>query len=357
MDLRELRQKEAKQAYLESHRKCILNCAPRFGKIKTSIDIMRELNPKRVLISFPRNDIMEGWKSDFKKFRFEGDVDFVTFTSVKKKVDEDYDFFIIDEIQEASRNQRLMMYKLVEKEGVNSLGLSGTITGTTEREIMRDMGMTICFKYEIEKAVAEGVLSDYHIYVHKVDLDDSLKIHGTKKNKTEKGLFQAISIVKDKMKGQQKWFMEMKQIKILQNSLSKLNKTKELIEKYKDSRLLIFTGLTEIANNLGVPVYHSKSKDRQIFLDFCRGVNYNHLATVNMLQAGITILPIDRGIVNYFSGAPEQSTQKICRFLGTEINHPHKKAEIHIVTSTEKFELFRLSTALSFLESSKITYL
>lgn len=355
MGIREVRQGEAKEAYLASNRKSILNCAPRFGKIKTTIEIMKELGVERPLISFPRNDIAEGWKSDFKKFGFDVEVDYVTFTSMKKKIEGDYDFFVIDEIQEASSNQMKVMDYLVSIDTLPCVGLSGTITATTEKDIIRGLGLTICYKYEIDKAVAEGILSDYHIYVHQVDLDNKIGYCGAKK-KTEKEYFKALVAVKDKMKGQQKWFMEMKQINVLQNSISKLEKTKELIDKYRSERLLIFTGLTEIADKLGVPVYHSKSKDRKLFLDFCAGIG-DHCATVNMLQAGITVLPIDKGIVNYFSGAPEATTQKICRFLGTEMQRPNKKAEIHLVSSKEKFELFRLQTALSFFESSKITYL
>lgn len=333
-----------------------MNCAPRFGKIKTTIEILKEIDVDKILIAFPRNDIAEGWRSDFKKWGYKNaNITFTTFRSLKNHVKEHWDFFIIDEIQEASAKQLEMMYSIV----LNSptIALSGTITGKTEKQIMKHTGMEICYKYTIDQAVEEGILTDYDIYIHLVDLDNKTKIY-SKNTKTEKRYFDAISFTKEKMdSASQKWFMELKQIKILQNSLAKVNKTKELINKYEDQRLLIFTGLTEIANQLEVPVYHSKSRDRQVFLDFCNGINYKHLATVNMMQAGITILPINKGLVNYISGAPENTAQKICRFLGFEYATPDKKASIHIISSREKFELNRIKTALSFFNGDKIHYI
>lgn len=356
MEIRELRQSQAVDAFLNSNKKSILGCCPRFGKIRCSIKILEELKPEKILIAFPRHDIAEGWRSDFKKWKYKNDnITFTTFRSLKNHVKESWDFLIIDEIQEASSKQLEMLWSLVQK--TPSLGLSGTITGKTEKQIQKHTGMEICYKYSIEQAVQEGILTDYDIYIHLVDLDTGTKIY-SKNTKTEKRYFDAISYRKEQMDSpSQKWFMELKQIKILQNSLAKLNKTKKLINEYEDQRLLIFTGLIEIANQLEVPTYHSKSRDRQVFIDFCNGVNYKHLATVNMMQAGITILPIDKGLVNYISGAPENTAQKICRFLGFEYATPNKKASIHLVSSREKFELNRIKTALSFFEDSKIHYI
>lgn len=138
-----------------------------------------------------------------------------------------------------------------------------------------------------------------------------------------------------------------------------MNKTRQLIQKYPDDRLLVFCGVTEIADKLGIPAYHSKAKEKELFLDFCVGGagGTNQLATIKMMQAGVTINPINKGIVNYMSGNPEDSAQKICRFLGFEYNNPSKKAEVHIVSTNEPFELVRLKTGLAFFDQSKITYL
>jgi hypothetical protein len=61
-------------------------------------------------------------------------------------------------------------------------------------------------------------------------------------------------------------------------------------------------------------------------------------------------------VINYTSGNPEDTAQKICRFLGFEYDNPDKKAEIHLISSTENFEKSRLKTALLFFDESKINY-
>ena len=75
-----------------------------------------------------------------------------------------------------------------------------------------------------------------------------------------------------------------------------------------------------------------------------------------MMQSGITILPISLGIINYMSGNPEDSAQKICRFLGIEYDNLNKKAEIHIICSNTDFEKKRIETALMFFDENKIKY-
>ena len=98
---------------------------------------------------------------------------------------------------------------------------------------------------------------------------------------------------------------------------------------------------------------YSEFSEKEIFNSFCNGEG-NHLATIKMMQSGITILPISLGIINYMSGNPEDSAQKICRFLGIEYDNLNKKAEIHIRCSKTDFEKKRIETALMFFDENKI---
>jgi superfamily II DNA or RNA helicase len=350
MDIREKRQLEAINSF---NKKGLIKAAPRFGKIKTSIGIMEREKPQRILISYPRTDIKEGWLNDFEKWGFDADISFQTFKSIKKEAANEWDMFVIDEIHEASVNQLKEINTLVKKTPL-VLALSGTVTNKTQREIEYHTGIRPCYSYSIEEAVEEGILCDYQILLHKVPLDNKKLLYGSK---TEKRKFKDYGFVKTKLEKEYKptFFLDLKQIQIIQNSYSKLEKTKELLQQFKEERILVFCGTTEIADNLGIPVYHSKSKERELFINFCNGEG-NHLATINMMQAGVTIAPINKGIMNYTSGSPESFGQRACRFLGFEYNTPDKKAEIHIITTDEEFELERLKTAMSFFDPSKIHY-
>jgi superfamily II DNA or RNA helicase len=357
MSIREKRQADAVQAYLNSDRRSIINACPRFGKIKVALDIMKELDVNHIWILAPRNDIFKGWNDDMDKFGYRPTIiGETTFTSIKKiETKLRPQFIILDEPHEMSINQQVALAGKLKGWNGPILGLTGTLTDKTKNELYDNLNLDTCYSYSIGVGVAEGILTDYQIYVHQVPLDDTEKRYKNRKGwlYTEKGYFHAYLKAREKMKPRERWFMDIKLIHFLQNSFSKMKKTFELINK-DDERVLVFCGTTEIADQLGIPVYHSKAREKEIFNSFCKGEKYNKLATIKMMQAGITITPIHRGIVNYMSGNPEDSAQKICRFLGFEYDNPTKKAEIHIVSSNEGFETMRLKTGLAFFDQSKI---
>ncbi len=337
--------------------KGIFYLAPRVGKVKTSFNVCEKNGWKNIKIIAPRVDIFEGWKADKIKFEFEGDLEFCTFTSLGKQEYKDYDLIIIDEIHESSSEQLSNLKKIIGNN--KSLGLSGTMTNKTQQKIYNTLGMSTCFHYSIEKAVEQGILADYQISIHLVDLDDkSAYIKTSKGMVTEKKRYNQFVWLTNKLsiEGKSTFFIDLKIISLLQNSLAKKNKTLQILKKSKNERVLIFCGTTDTADSLGIPTYHSKSKDKELFHSFCNGEG-NHLATIKMMQSGITILPISKGIINYLSGNPEDSAQKICRFLNIEYNNLDKKADIQIICSNTSFEKERLRTALMFFNQDKIEYL
>lgn len=354
MSIRNLRQEEAARSFLfESDHRSILYCCPRFGKIRTALMIIEELNVKKVLLLMPRNDIMDGWNKEIETLNVKLDIIKCTFASIKNLKKDNWDLVIIDEPHELSINQQEKLAPLIGDDKV--LGLTGTMTNKTRKELYDNLGLDVCYKYSIDEGVKEGILTDYKIYIHSVSLDNKNFIYKSNTRRyTEKGYFDLYTHLRKSAK--MKHFMDMKMINIIQNSQSKLLKTKELLHKFSEDRVLVFCGVTNIADNLGIPVYHSKSKEKEIFNDFCSGVNYNHLATIKMMQAGITVLPINKGIINYMSGNPEDGAQKICRFLGFEYSNIEKKAELHIISTSEEFEKSRLETGLLFFDKNKIEY-
>ena len=356
MTIREQRQWEAVNAYVEHvDRRAIINACPRFGKIKVAIEVLRRLGLHNPIIFAPRNDIKAGWDKDFVKFHMEGGFEFRTFASIKKLSFFSHRLVIIDEPHEMSFNQQRDLAKRIPK-GIPILGLTGTLTETTRTQLYNNLKIDVCYKYSIAQGVEEGVLADYEIIMHEIELDNSRYIYKTKKKDyTERGYFHLYQYIRDEAEGKNKRFMELKMIKIIQDSIAKLEKTRKLISMYKDERLLVFCGTTAIADKMGIPAYHSKAKEKEVFDSFCEG-GIQHLVTIKMMQAGITITPINRGIVNYMSGNSEDSAQKISRFLGLEYDNLDKKAYIHIVCTNEEFEKYRLSTALQFFDPKKIKY-
>lgn len=353
MNIRDIRQKEAADSFKY---RGLLKCCPRFGKIFTTIKILERENPSSILIIYPRVDIKNGWVSDFKKWGYKQSdrVIFQTAISAYKEINTHYDFIVLDELHEYSDKQLEDISKLF-KTDTQVLGLSGTCTNKTLERIAYYTGLITCYDYPISKGVEEGILCDYKIYIHEVPLDSKKLLYS---GKSEYKKFKTLEYVKEqtKLKKKPTFYFDLQLISIIQRSLAKRNKTIELLNKFKDDRILVFCGSTYIADGLGILSYHSGTKDKSILERFCNGW-IQHMATIKMMQSGITVLPINKGIINYTTGNPEDTAQKICRFLGLEYDNPDKIAELHLISTTEIYEKKRLNTALMFFDKSKIIYI
>jgi len=217
--------------------------------------------------------------------------------------------------------------------------------------------LSVVATYSIEKAIEEGVIVDYEITVVHVPLDNKRKNNYKGKMRTEKAQFEAYGYVINSLEAQGRatMFLRLARMRIIQNSVAKMEKTRELLKKHKDERVLVFCGVTKIADQLGVPSYHSKKEEKQIFDDFVTGKG-NHLAVVKIGNTGVTYKPLNRVIINYFDSNAENLAQKINRCMAMEYNNPEKKAQIYIVCSTEDVEAKWLKKALEFFDKDKIKF-
>jgi hypothetical protein len=354
--LRDKRQAEFAQIFLDHGEFGILNLCPRFGKIYTSINILKKLDKDiKVLLAYPDLKIKAAWEADFETRGYNNpNVTYTTHLSIKKHTEEQYDLVILDEIHLLSEAQ---IEAVKELKCVSVLGLTGTLSSSTETTLREELKLCVLAEYTIDQAIKEGVIVDYQITVVNVPLDNTVKVDYKGKLKTEKQQFDAYGWVINKMMatGKDTMFLRLARMRIIQNSLAKLNKTKELLAKHADERILVFCGITKIADKLGIPSYHSKSTEKEIFTDFAEGKG-NHLAVVKIGNTGVTYKPLNRVIINYFDSNGENLAQKINRCMAMEYNNPDKKAQIYIVCSTEEVELKWLNKALEFFDQDKIKY-
>lgn len=357
MTLRDKRQKEFADTWLNHGKYGILNLCPRFGKIRTSIIALEKLKPESILIAYPDNKIRDAWQADFEELGFDDSiVTYTTHLSLKKYADQSFDVVIIDEIHLLSEAQIEVCKDLFDVNG-QILGLTGTLSSWTERTLEEELDLHVLATYPIEKAIEEGVIVDYEIHVIRVPLDNVTLIDFKGKKKTEKKQFDALTWVINKLQnsGSDTMFMRLARMRLIQSSLAKVKATKALLAKHADERVLVFCGVTKIADSLGIPSYHSKSSEKQLFEDFAEGKG-NHLAVVKIGNTGVTYKPLDKVIINYFDSNAENLAQKINRCMAMEYNTPDKKAHIYIVSTTEPTELKWLSKALEFFDTNKIKY-
>jgi len=364
MTLRDKRQQEFADIWLKS--KCgILYLCPRFGKIRTTIKCLETFNKPRVLIIYPIETIRTSWIQDFKIWEYDdAEVTYVTTASLWKFAEnpEKFDVIVADEIHAFSEANLKELKALIDSGNKNILGLSGTISELTEQEIYLITGLAVLAHYPIEQAIQEKVITDYEITVILTDLDKTIPYSKLYKKakllKPEQDIYNLITrtIIEAEENFQDTKFLRLQRMHLLKRSLAKLTMTRRLIGRFKDERVLVFCGVTEIADQLGIPVYHSKKKNEKLKQDFCSGIG-NHLATVDMFEAGVTVKPINRAIINSFDSNPENLSQRISRLTGFEYDNPQKIAKIYIIACQNTVEIKWLSKALQFFDYSKVKYI
>jgi superfamily II DNA or RNA helicase len=365
MTLRDQRQAEFADVWLNGGKFGILNLCPRFGKIRTTINILNKLKPRNVLIAYPDNKIRDSWKADFETMEYDdSNVTYTTHLSIKKHLEEQFDLIVIDEIHLLSEAQIEVTKEMIDKHlefshtGGHVLGLTGTMTEWTKRTLLNELELGVLAEYPIEQAIKEGVIVDYEIRVIRVPLDDQRKNSYKGKIRTEKQQFNSYGWVIDRLEseGRNTMFLRLNRMRIIQNSLSKLNATKKLLDKHLDERVLVFCGLTKIADQLDIPSYHSKKSEKDTFERFASGEG-NHMAVVKIGNTGVTYKPLNFVIINYFDSNAENLAQKINRCMAMEYDNPDKKAIIYIISTDELVELKWLKKALEFFDNSKIKYI
>jgi len=360
MTLRDKRQAEFADVWWNHGKFGILNLCPRFGKIRTTINILKKMEPNcSILIAYPDNKIKQSWIEDFEEMNYENDnITYTTHLSIHKHTGTEFDIVVIDEIHLLSEAQIGACVDLFSIND-NILGLTGTLSRWTKRTLRDDLSLSVVAEYPIEKAIEEGVIVDYQITVVKVPLDNVVRNeYGKKKiKKTELQQFKYLTGTINRMmySGGNTMFMRLARMRLIQSSLAKLNKTKQLLNQYKDERVLVFCGTTKIADSLGIPSHHSKSKDKDAFKRFAEGEG-KHMAVVKIGNTGITYKPLNKVIINYFDSNAENLAQKINRCMAMEYNTPDKKADIYIISSQENVEEKWLNKSLEFFDKKKINY-
>jgi superfamily II DNA or RNA helicase len=354
-NLRNQRQQEFAKIWLDK-KWGILNLCPRFGKIYTTINILEKMNDDiSILIAYPDVKIKDSWEDDFKARGYKNsNITYTTHLSLHKYVSNEYDVVIIDEIHLLSDAQIDAAYDLTL---INHqvLGLTGTLSTSTESELDMRLDLPVLANYPIEQAIQEGVIVDYQITIVKVPLDNRLVTTVKGKARTEKKHFDACTWVIEQLSkmGKDTMMLRLKRMRIIQGSIAKLNITKAILNKYKQERILVFCGTTKTADSLDIPSHHSKSPDKEGFKRFTEGEG-NHMAVVKIGNTGVTYKPLNKVILNYFDSNAENLAQKVNRCMAMEYNNPDKKAQIYIISTNEEVEEKWLNKSLEFFDKDKI---
>lgn len=302
----------------------LLKLAPRTGKTRIAIRILKNEKPQSILWVTPSTQLRDvDIPEEFAKWsakRLLSKTTVICYGSLAG-ITGHFDKVILDEYQDCTPANTLPFFNGQITYGT-IIGLSGTHpTHIEKREIYRNLRMKTLADMSIDEAVGKDIIADYNITVIEVEMNDKDKVieAGNAKKKwmqTEKAQYDYL----DQVANQAIWqgrkdatFRILARMRSVYNSRSKQEAAKWMLEN-TPGRSLLFAGGIKQAEELSEHTYHSKTdnKDLKAFLD----EELDTLACVNAGGVGFTYRNVDNFyIVQANSDKKGETTQKLTRSL------------------------------------------
>lgn len=315
----------------------LLNLAPRVGKTKIAIDIIKKEKPKRILWVTPNTKLRDEdipaefiqWKalSYFKKTTI------ICWASLADHVGE-YDMVIMDEYQDITPVNAWPLFSGTIK-FKQIIGLSGTHPKHKEKnDIYNKLGLKILTGMSIDEAVERNLIAPYKITVVELRLngkDKDIMAGGKTKQwlQTEEQRYSYLTrLINAKQYSGEivPKFFYLNRMRFIYNLKSKHEFAKKFVKKL-EGRTLVFTGSIAQAEDMSEYTYHSKTDDKDLQEFMSKKID--ELALVNSGGVGYTFRDVDNlVIVQVNSDGKGDATQKIARSLVLQEGY---KANIYIL--------------------------
>jgi superfamily II DNA or RNA helicase len=310
----------------------------------------------KCLVVAPKKAIFQSWKDDAMKFGMEellGRMTFTTYLSLNKHKPTDYDIVYLDEMHSLLDSHRgfLQLYK------GKVLGLTGTPPkrGYSEKGKLVQEFCPVVFTFKADDAVENGILNDYQIIVHQVNLSNEKVYEAKMFNKpyltSETANYTYWSRRLD-VGGGNMHMMRVMRMKAMMEYPSKERYTKKLMESIQ-TKCIIFANTQVQADRLCEHSYHSNNPKSQENLDMFKAGEINKLSTVMQLNEGVNIPNLKQGIIMHAYGNERKAAQRIGRLLRL---NPDDKAIVHILCYMDTVDEKWVKEALEGFDQSKIVW-
>lgn len=352
-------------------RDLILFCSVRLGKTRIALKAVEPMD--RVLVVYPDTPIKKSWLDELTKFEpASRDITFVTKASLHKYMNTHWDYLIVDEPQLIQSDKQIASLKTITYR--KRVGLGGTFNNKTLKKLKDELNWHVKGVYTIADAIKDKLVKDYQINIHFIDLDDIVKIpfdfFKRKSTGTEKQIYKFYSDQMDYFKSREldpditprdrmfamlgyKKYMGLR-TNLLYNSVALLKKAKQLVNERSNDKLLIYTLRTDIADELSDVSYHSKNKEEEV-LEMFKIAAKGHMAVVNSVRAGVTILGLNSVLFHSYESNTELLYQKLGRSLLYEFEGEKSQVDLCCLKNTQ-MEVW-VDQACRSLEQDKINYI
>jgi len=312
----------------------------------------------RVLVVAPKRSILKSWVDEAEKFNLQyllAHVKFTTYLSLGKQ-DLNYDVVYLDECHNLlnSHDPWLSQYK----------GAIVGLTGTPPRIAKSEKGQMVAkycpikYSYITDEAVEDGILNDYEIIIHLLNLDSNQNYY----QKTKKGSFPTSELKNYNYWSQrlmnangfkEEQILRVMRMKSMMGYPSKERYAIRLFNKITD-KVILFANTQEQADKMCKYSYHSKNKGSEVNLDLFKSGDIDKLSCVLQLSEGVNIPNLKQGIIMHAYGNERKSAQRLGRMLRL---NPDEKAVIHILCYDDTVDTTWVQNALEQYDDTKIKWI
>ena len=363
---REEIQKNALLALKATKGNCTLDITMRVGKTKIALDyISYVLNLKGDLFSrvlwicdsTKERDI--DVKEEAKKWNIDiSRVDLVHWKSIHT-VDnqDDYILIIFNECQNITPNLCGYLHGFKKAKIV---GMTGTYPRFEKAKLLKELKLDrIAFRYDLDEAAEDGVISDYEIEVVEIPMSGDKVIDvtydgGTFKTSEISSYENLSKKIDDAKTASQEKFMRLLRMKAVNKFPSKIYYTQQiLIENAKKGlKTLVFAQDNKHALVIGKNVYSSKTDDK-VLQKFESG-EISYMILINKGGTGYTYkTPIDHVILL----APHSNNTILQKSGRGAIKNKSGKLKITVPISKDTVQKKWVQSAFKDLDQKKIKYL
>ena len=346
-------------AIIENNCRGIVLSSVRSGKtrilLKTIERYFKDKNPK-VLVLYPNIDIKLSWEKECEIIDYFPDITYCTFASISKIIEEKWDIVIIDEAHLLAPDTQLVAAGDIALNNKHVIFASGTYNKDTLSDIKFYTKLNLIVNYPTSEAIKDGIVSDFTVYVHRYNLDNSkiIQFGKVKKwNSTEKKECNRLGNRILKLSGQQKMFASLERMRFINSCTSLIEKVNKWISENKNERFILFSSDEKTGLKYNLPMFNSKSKDDSVLKDFQSG-KINQLCLLKKGSAGVTFPNLQNILITAINSNGENLEQMIGRSL---LKDCENSSNIHIFVSTEEFQNKWLNSALSSINTEKIKYI
>lgn len=340
---------------------CRLILAPRSGKTKLMIDVIKKNKPKSILWVTPNPELFKAIEAEFITWKAKRFLPKLTLSSWAglSNVAGEYEMIILDEEQFITENNSINL-----QNGVLKYDYIVSMTGTKSRdktkiEIYKKLNLEVFYSLTIDDASDNGILADYEINViyTKFDPKDMIylenKTKGTRYPIQEESMYLSVTHSLKYAKGKAKTFHALKRMHLVHNAQAKFRVAHELLSNLPGRKLVYCSNIKQ-ANHLTDKTYHSKTTNEKLHQFMNNEIDL--LAMVNAGGVGFTFRNVDHLVmIQTDSDNNGLTSQKITRALLAQSSD--YKAKIWIVCLNGTVDAQWVQSTLKSFNPQKINHI